>query len=97
MKSRHGLLGLLALAAVAALAGCSNSQSKVLSDAVYAKHVPVYKGATFEEEMGNESWGDEPESYTKGRTWWFKTKASKDELLAYYVKLYPSADKTELD
>lgn len=81
------------------LMGCSgaNPNSKVLSEAVFAKNVPVYRGAVYTKSMGNESWGDEPESYTKGMTWWFETKASKDELLAYYTKLYPNAERTDLD
>ena len=57
----------------------------------------MFKGATFDEVMGDESWGDDPDSYTKGKTWWFKTKVSKDEVLAYYTKLYPNAERTELD
>jgi len=94
---RIGLLALLALATAVVLAGCGASQQKILADAVYAKNVPVFKGATFDEVMGDESWGDDPESYTKGKTWWFKTKASKAEMLSYYEKLYPNAEKTELD
>jgi hypothetical protein len=91
------MAGVLALAAGLSLAGCSSGPAKVLSDSVYAKSVPVYKGAQFTESMGNESWGDEPGSYTHGETWWFKTKASKQELLDYYQKLYPEAEKLELD
>jgi len=91
-------LGLVALAAVALVVGCgSNAQQTVLKDAVYAKTVPVFRGATFDQEMGDESWGDGADSYTKGTTWWFKTKAPKAELLAYYTKLYPNAERTELD
>lgn len=93
-----GTLTALALAAGLSMSGCSSSgPSKVLSQAVFAKDVPVYKGATFEESMGNESWGDDPDSYTQGETWWFKTKATKQELLEFYEKLYPQAEKMELD
>ncbi len=93
---RIGLLALLALAA-APLAGCGGSQQKVLADAVYAKDVPVFKGATFGDVSGDESWGDDPDFYTKGKLWRFKTKASKEEMLAYYEKLYPNAEKIDLN
>jgi len=97
--SRAGLLAVAILAAGTWLQGCSGSDpnARVLGEAVYAKNVPVYKGAKFEESMGNESWGDEPDSYTRGMTWWFETRASKADLLAYYEKLYPNAEKLELD
>jgi hypothetical protein len=88
--------GLLALAAVASIAGCSSEQ-KVLANAVYAKDVPVFRGASFEETSGSESWGDDPDSYTKGTVWWFKTKASQAQLLAFYQNLYPNAEVTELE
>ena len=77
--------------------GASDPNAKVLNQAVYAKSVPVYRGAKFTQTMGNESWGDDSDSYTQGETWWFETKASKAEVLAYYEKLYPNAEKTELD
>ena len=96
-SGRIGFIALLALAVAAPLSGCGGSQQKVLADAVYAKDVPVFKGATFDDISGDESWGDDPDSYTKGKTWWFKTKASKEEMLAFYTKLYPNAEKIELD
>ena len=87
----------LVLGVALLLAGCGDKNAKILSAAIYAKNVPVYKGAHFTETSGSESWGDEPDSYTHGTVWWFETKASKDEMLAYYTKLYPDAEKTDLD
>lgn len=81
-----------------ALAGCgADPNAKVLANAVYAKSIPVYKGAHFTETSGNESWGDDPNSYTQGTTWWFETKATQAEMLAFYEKLYPSAEKLEIE
>jgi hypothetical protein len=100
MRTRSAvLLAVAVLAAGMSLQGCSgtDANAKVLSDAIYAKNVPVYKGAKYVESMGNESWGDDPDSYTQGMTWWFETKATKDELLAYYTNLYPNAERTEMD
>jgi len=100
MRARSAVtLSVAVIAAGMSLMGCSgmDENAKALSEAVYCKNVPVYKGAQYRESMGNESWGDEPGSYTKGMTWWFQTKASKDELVAYYQKLYPNAEKLELD
>lgn len=99
MRARNAMLGLAAMiVAGACLQGCGDSNAKRLaSEAFYAKHVPVYKGAQYKESMGNESWGDEEGSYTKGMTWWFDTKATKDQLYAYYHGLYPNAERTDLD
>jgi len=96
---RAGLLAAAILAAGSSLQGCSGSDpnAQVLSEAVFAKNIPVYKGAKFAEAIGNEMWGDEPDSYTKGMTWWFETKATKDELLSYYQKLYPNAERLDLE
>jgi len=98
MRARNAVLGLVALVAAGALLqGCGDSNAKVLAHAFYAKNVPVYKGAKYTESMGNESWGDEPGSYTKGMAWWFETKATKDQLYAYYHGLYPNAERMDLD
>lgn len=98
MRARNAILALVVmLAAGAWLQGCGDSNAKVLADAVYAKNVPVYKGAKYSEQSGSESWGDEPGSYTKGSVWWFETKATKDELFSYYHGLYPNAERIDLD
>ena len=99
MRGNRKVLALGILAAMVVTIGCSSGsgKSKYLASAVYARDVPVFQGAAYDEMSGNEAWGDEPGSYTKGTTWWFKTKASKAELLAFYEKLYPNAEKLELD
>ena len=88
---------LVCAAFAALLGGCAAHPSASMSDAVYAGAVPVYQGARFSESMGNESWGDDPGSYTRGESWHFETAASRQALLAFYEKKYPQARKTELD
>src|SRR5262249_9942533 len=65
--------------------------------AQYANQVPVYPGATIDNAMGSESYGDEPDSHSYGMAWWFKTKATKDDLTKFYDAALPGARKTTLE
>lgn len=47
--------------------------------------------------MGNESYGDEPDSYTQGQTWYFDVKDSKEKVLAFYEQQFPGAERTTND
>jgi hypothetical protein len=85
------------LAAGAALGGCAKSNKDLLPGAVYAQMVPVYKNAALKDQMGSESWGDEPDSYTKGQAWFFETKETQATLIAFYEKEFPNAQKTVND
>ncbi len=88
----------MAAGALLALGACAKSNQAMLPDSVFAADlVPVYKNCELTDQMGNESWGDEPESYTKGNTWFFKTKASQDELVAFYEKQFPNAERQVMD
>lgn len=86
---------LVLLAAGAALAGCAKSNKDLLPGAVYAQMVPVYKNCELKDQMGSESWGDEPDSYTKGQAWFFEVKESQDKLVAFYAQEFPNAEKIE--
>jgi hypothetical protein len=88
----------MVLAGLAAVAGCTAQKpvydGRVASHstddydeaprAQYANQIPVYPGAKIDDAMGSESWGDGPESHSYGMTWWFKTKATQPELIAFY-------------
>lgn len=89
----------LAAALVAAVlaAGCGASQAKWSAEAaqyaVYAAQIPLFPGTEIEDAMGHESWGDEPDSYSYGMTWWCKTEGTKDEIVAFYEKALPGATR----
>src|SRR5262249_9907052 len=76
-----------------AAAGCASKSSQdLLPGAVYAASVvKVYGNATFRNVLGNESWGDGPDSYTQGQTWYFDTGDSQRQVLAFYERLLPGA------
>jgi hypothetical protein len=99
MNARH----LPAAAAAAALAvaalGCTAKSNKdLLPGAVYAANaVKVYRNAELVNVMGNESWGDGPDSYTQGQTWYFNTGDSQQKVVAFYEKLLPGAERTTND
>ncbi|NOT34878.1 MAG: hypothetical protein HOP12_12005 [Candidatus Eisenbacteria bacterium] len=46
--------------------------------------------------MGSESWGDEADSYSYGMNWWCETRASREQVLAWYETKLPNA-KREID
>jgi len=82
-----------------AAAGCASKSSQdLLPGAVYAASVvKVYGNATFRNVLGNESWGDGPDSYTQGQTWYFDTGDSQRQVLAFYERLLPGAERTTND
>jgi len=87
---------IIALAALA-IAGCGTSQTKWDAEsaqyAVYATRIPLHPHTKIEDAMGSESWGDEPDSYSYGMTWWCKTEGSKSEIAAFYEQALPGATK----
>lgn len=76
------------VAGAIALAGCATPEARWSGDAaslaVYATQVPLYPGAKAEDAMGSESWGDDPESYAEGMTFWFVVDAPMDKVVAWY-------------
>ena len=88
------------IAAAAALTlgalGCTAKPNQdMLPGAVYAaKVVPVYRYSVLTNMMGNESYGDEPDSYTQGQFWSFEVKDSKAKVLAFYEHQFPGAERT---
>jgi hypothetical protein len=93
---RTAVIGITLCAAFAAF-GCGASQTKWNAEAaqyaVYAMQVPLFAGTEIEDAMGHESWGDEPDSYSYGMTWWCKTTGTKDEIVAFYERALPGARK----
>jgi hypothetical protein len=59
--------------------------------AVYANQVPVYPRAELTDAMGSESWGDEPDSYSKGMGWEFEFKGEKADVVTFYDAALPNA------
>ncbi len=88
-----------AVIVIAALAvvGCGASQTKWDAEAaqyaVYATKIPLYPGTKIEDAMGHEGWGDEPDSYLYGMTWWCKAEGTKAEIAAFYEQALPGATK----
>lgn len=96
MKRRMRVPVLLVVLAV--LAGCSAERPQydgsVAAHSIddydeaprpqYANQIPVYPGAKIDDAMGSESWGDTPESHSYGMTWWFKSDATQEQLVAFY-------------
>jgi len=80
------------------IVGCGAGEAKwsgeAASYAAYATKIPLYPGAKMVDAMGSESWGDGPETYTYGMTWWCEAKASRDELLAWYEQKLPGARRS---
>ena len=97
MNARHLATAIAAAAVAIAVAGCAGKSSRdLLPGAVYAADVvPVYKNAALTGMMGNETWGDEPGSYTQGQFWSFDVKDPKEKVLAFYEQRFPGAERTE--
>ena len=98
MNARHIAAAMAATALVLAALGCSGSSKTQLPGAVYAADmVQVYRGAELTNMMGNDTYGDGPDSHMQGQFWTFDVKAPKDEVLAFYEKQFPGAERTPLD
>jgi len=96
---RHALAGLMVVAIGATWAmGCGNGEAKWSAEAAqyaaYATQIPLYPGTKIVDAMGGESWGDEPDSYSYGMSWWCETKATRAELLAWYQAKLPDAKRS---
>jgi len=90
----------VAAAALAATAlGCAaKSNLDQLPGAVYAaRAVHVYRSAVLTNLMGNETWGDGPDSYMQGQTWYFDVSDSKATVLKFYEKELAGAERTTND
>src|SRR5436190_7985315 len=79
----------VAVAGAILLTGCSYKQTHWSGDAarlvVYAQTVPLYPGAKYDDAMGSDSYGDEPDSHSEGMCVWFKVKDyDKTKVLAWY-------------
>jgi hypothetical protein len=99
MNARHVTIAVAAAILALAAAGCAGKSNKdLLPGAVYAANVfQVYKGAELTGMMGNDTYGDTPESHMQGQFWTFTVKDSKEKVLAFYEQQFPNAERTTLD
>ena len=96
--NRKFLILAILVAGASAVAGCGSRPAKWDAEAAqyaqYATQIPLYPGTKIVDAMGSESWGDEADSYSYGMTWWCETKATRDELLAWYAAQLPNAERS---
>lgn len=99
MRNFLALLGVAVC--VVALSACAAKEGKWDSDsasyAAYATQIPLYPGTKIKDQMGSESWGDEPDSYSYGMTWWCETAATREKVVAFYEERLPKAERTVSD
>jgi hypothetical protein len=94
---------LLSLSAIVMLliAGCGAHEAKWSAEAAqyaaYATQIPLYPGTKITDAMGGESWGDGPETYSYGMNWSCETKATREELVAWYEARLPNAQRRTTD
>ena len=99
MNARRNAAVVAAAALAAAAFGCAvKSNLDQLPGAVYAAHaVHVYRSAVLTNLMGNETWGDGPDSYMQGQTWYFSVSDSKEKVLKFYERELAGAERTTND
>jgi len=97
MKRGFAFATILAVAGLA-LAGCGGGEAKwsgeAASYAAYATQIPLYPGTKMVDAMGSESWGDSPDTYSYGMTWWCEARASRADLIAWYEAKLPGARRS---
>src|SRR6185503_18665667 len=62
-----------------------------------ATQIPLYPGTKIVDAMGGESWGDTPDSYSYGMSWWCEAKATRAELEAWYEQRLPNASRKPME
>lgn len=89
---------LVAAVVVPFVSGCGVGETKWDAEAAqyaaYATQIPLYPGTRITDAMGSESWGDGPESYSYGMNWSCETKATREELVAFYEAKLPGAERS---
>jgi hypothetical protein len=83
-------------------AGCGEKQAKWTKEAaqhaVYATQIPLYPGAKVTEVMGSHSYGNSlSDLVSEGMTWWFETKATQEELTAWYTERLEGATREDTE
>lgn len=93
--------GLIAIITLLAVTACAPREAKWTAEAaslaVYATQVPLYPGAMIEDSMGNESYGDDPESYSEGMVWWYNVRAPQEDIVSWYAAKLPNAKREVLE
>ncbi len=82
--------------------GCGEKQGKWTKEAaqyaVYATQIPLYPGAKVTEAMGSKGYGESlSDLVTEGMTWWFETKATREELTAWYAERLEGATREDTE
>jgi len=76
-------LALIVIPVVGGVAGCA--RSSILPDATYAAHmIPIYPRATLADQMGSNSFGDEPGESWDGMAWWLRSKDDPEKIVEFY-------------
>jgi len=76
-------IALIAIPALSGLGGCA--RSSILPDATYASHmIPIYPRATLADQMGSNSFGDEPGESWDGMAWWLTSKDDPAKIVEFY-------------
>ena len=82
--------------------GCGEKQAKWTKEAaqyaVYATQIPLYPGAKVTEVMGSHSYGNSlADLVSEGMTWWFESKATRDELTEWYAERLAGATREDTE
>ena len=72
-------------------------EGEAKSYAVYATQIPLYPGATIEDVMGSDTYGDTPDSHREGMAWWYEVTATQAELDTWYAARLTGATKENQD
>jgi hypothetical protein len=96
------VLAMLAVTSLG-LAGCGSEATEggwtgeVAEYAVYATRIPLYPGTKIEDALGSERFGQEPDSFIYGMTWWCTAQATRDELRTWYEAKLSTAERVTDD
>lgn len=83
-RSQSHALTLLAVLVAANALGCA--RTSILPDATYAAQmIPIYPRAQLADQMGSQSFGDEPHESWDGKAWWLSTRDDREQVVAFYA------------
>ncbi len=82
-RSRAAAVALAVICAGLALGACA--RSSMLPDATYAAQmIPIYPRATLADQMGSNSFGDEPGESWDGMAWWLHSRDDREKIVEFY-------------
>lgn len=93
-NSRRAVLPAAVLPLLVGLAFAGCSRQSLLPEAYYAEQmIPIYPHAQLADQMGSNSFGDEPGEAWDGMVWWLKSKDDPDRIVAFYQAKLPGWQK----